>query len=238
MRVFYKGCVVGIALAVLVTAAAMAWLCFGTSGLPNVDRLSLYLRGNTSAIPDACVGPVMAVTSYEGIGKNMRAALSVAETPEDSPSFLAATYRGFIRRSCASQASLSSLISRTLICAPSRPLKRSLDELRMSIQLERRFSSKELFTILANRSVFADGVVGPEAAAEHFFGKHSCELSIDEAALLAGSIHSQMHFSPTRHPDAAIVRRNQVVDEMLRRGVISEADSLSAKSTAIHMVTE
>ena len=70
MRVFYKVCVVGIALAVLVTAAAMAWLCFGTSGLPNVDQLGLYLRGNTSPIQDACVGPVAAVTSYDGIGKN------------------------------------------------------------------------------------------------------------------------------------------------------------------------
>jgi hypothetical protein len=213
----------------------MAWLRFDTSGLPNIEALQQYLQPNASPIADPCVGTISAVSSYEGIGANMRAALGAAETPEDSPGALTATFGSFSRSREAHRPALSMLIVRTLICAPSRALNHSISELRTAIQLERRYSKRDLFTILANRSIFADGVVGVVAASQHFFRKHASELSIDEAALLAGLIKSPRRLSPITHPDRAIVRRNEVIDAMLRNGTISESDAMNAKAAPLRL---
>ena len=235
MRLFVKICAALLVLVVLFAVGLMAWLRFDTSGLPNIEALQQYLQPNTSPITDPCIGIIPAVLPYEGIGANMSAALGAAEAPEDSPGALTATFRSFNRPREAYHPALSMLVARTLICTPSKPLNHSVSELRTAIQLERRYSKRDLFTILANRSIFADGVVGVEAVSQHFFRKHASELSIDEAALLAGLIKSPRRLSPITHPDRAIVRRNEVIDAMLRNGTISESDAMNAKAAPLRL---
>jgi membrane carboxypeptidase/penicillin-binding protein len=216
----------------------LIWLRFDTSGLPDIEALQQYLQPNTYPIADPCVGTITAVLPYEGIGANMRAALGAAEAPEDSPDALTATFRSFRRSTGTYRRALSMLIARTLICTPSKPLNHSMSGLRTAIQLERRYSKRELLTILANRSIFAAGVVGVEAASLHFFRMHASELSIDEAALLAGLIKSPGRYSPITHPDRAIARRNEVIDAMLRNGTISESGAMSAKAAPLRLAIE
>ena len=216
----------------------MTWLRFDTSGLPDVEALRQYLQPNTSPIADPCIGTVSAVVSYEGIGANMRAALGAAEAPEDSPRALAVPFQRFNRSAERHRPTLSMFISRTLVCTPSRAIDYHIKELRTEIQLERRFSNRDLFTILANRWYFAGNVIGVEVASEYFFRKHASELSIDEAALLAGLIQSPNRLSPVKHPNRALARRNQVIDAMLHNGTISGSEAQSAQAAPLRLATK
>jgi membrane carboxypeptidase/penicillin-binding protein len=235
MRVFFKICITFASATAILLVAALAWLRYDTRGLPNVEPLRQYLQANATPVIDSCLGPITAVTSYESIGSNMRAALSSAEVSEDSPGVLVTAYRDFMRPAGANHVSISLVISRTLVCTNSRPLVHSIDELRTAVQLERRFTSRELFTIFANRLVFANDVIGVESASQYFFRKHSSELSIDEAALLVGMLKSPTRYSPYQHPDRAVLHRNQVIDEMLQQRQISESEAFNAKSALLHI---
>ena len=111
-----------------------------------------------------------------------------------------------------------------------RILYRQLAELRTGVQIERRFSRKDVFTIYVNRLWFAENVVGVEDASGYFFRKHANELDLAEAALLAGMIQNPARFSPVKHPDRALQRRNAIIDAMLARGTINTNEATQAKS--------
>jgi membrane peptidoglycan carboxypeptidase len=104
------------------------------------------------------------------------------------------------------------------------------------VQLERRFSRRELFTIFANRAWFGDGQVGVEAAAQHFFQKEPNRLQVEEAALLAGLIQRPAYLSPITHPDRALKRRNEVIDAMVEAHAIDPKEGQTAKGSALGVV--
>jgi len=116
-------------------------------------------------------------------------------------------------------------------------LNRQLDEFRTALQLERRFSRQELFTILANRLMFGEDIVGVEAASQHFFHKEPSQLLVGEAALLAGLLKAPSYLSPIKHPDRALQRRNEVIDAMLKTHSISESEAYAAKASALAITT-
>ena len=68
-----------------------------------------------------------------------------------------------------------------------------------------------------------------EAAAQHYFHKEPNQLLIGEAALLAGLVARPSYFSPTKHPDRSIQRRNEVIDAMVQVHAISDSDAVTAK---------
>jgi membrane peptidoglycan carboxypeptidase len=111
--------------------------------------------------------------------------------------------------------------------------KRQLDELRTAEQLERHFSRRDLFTMYVNRVYFAEDEIGAQNASQRLFGKNPADLDISQAALLAGMIRSPSRFSPYKHPDRAMLRRNEVIDAMIAANMISSADGESAKSNAL-----
>jgi membrane peptidoglycan carboxypeptidase len=124
-----------------------------------------------------------------------------------------------------------------MFCKPSRTLNRQLDEFRAAVQLERRFSRRERFTILANRLTFGEDIVGVEAASQHFFHKEPSQLNVGEAAILAGVVRAPSYLSPIKHPDRALQRRNEVIDAMLKTHAISESEASIAKASAIAITT-
>jgi penicillin-binding protein 1A len=125
-----------------------------------------------------------------------------------------------------------------MFCAPDRPLHRNLNEIRFAVQLERHFSRRELFTIFADRTYFGENTFGVEAAARHYFNKEPNQLQIGEAALLAGMVKSPSRFSPTKHPDLALQRRNEVVDAMAQAIFIGESDAIAAKSSPLGLAIQ
>jgi membrane peptidoglycan carboxypeptidase len=116
-------------------------------------------------------------------------------------------------------------------------LNRRLDEFRAAVQLERRFSRRELFTIFANRLTFGEDTVGVDAASQHFFHKEPNQLLVGEAALLAGLARAPSNLSPIRHPDRALQRRNEVIDAMVETHAISKSDASRAKASPLPIMT-
>ena len=115
-------------------------------------------------------------------------------------------------------------------------LSRQMDELRTAVQLERRFSRRELFTIFTNRVTFGEDIVGVEPASQHFFHKQPNHLLIEEATLLAGLVKAPSYFSPIKHPDRALRRRNEVIDKMLETRSISESKASAAKASPLSIM--
>ena len=82
-------------------------------------------------------------------------------------------------------------------------MKRKLQELMLAIWLERKFSKDEILALYLNRVYFGAGAYGVEAAAQSYFGKSARQVTVAEAAMLAGLVKSPSRLAPTRNFDAA-----------------------------------
>ncbi|MGD1103306.1 MAG: PBP1A family penicillin-binding protein [Terriglobia bacterium] len=115
---------------------------------------------------------------------------------------------------------LTQQLSRMLFLTPDKSFRRKIQEVLLAIQIERYFTKSQIFTLYANQVDLGHGNFGFEAAAQFYFGKHLNELTLPEAALLAGIPRSPTAYSPILHPDLARRRRNQVLLAMLETGKI------------------
>ena len=108
-----------------------------------------------------------------------------------------------------------------------------MQEALLAIQIERRFTKPQIFTLYANQIFLGHGAYGYEAASEYYFSKPAKQLKLEEAALLAGLPKAPQFYSPITHPDRAIKRRNLVLNAMLEDGKITAAQAADAKSKPI-----
>ena len=116
---------------------------------------------------------------------------------------------------------LTQQLSKRLFLTPEKSFRRKIQEALMAIQIERYFTKSQIFTMYTNQVDLGHGNFGYEAASQFFFGKHIWQLTLPEAALLAGIPKSPTAYSPLVHPEAARRRRNQVLLAMLENGKIS-----------------
>ena len=227
----------------LVLVLGFCWLYFYSRDLPDISILAQYAPATAGEVSDPCLAFSNAISSsravpYEEIGTNVRNAISVVETSESDPGVLRTTLRGLMTEAPRRPPTVASwYVSRTMCYPPLHSIGRQLREIRTAIQLERHYSRRQLFTIFANRSYFGPGLIGVEDGAEFYFHKHSAELSIAEAALLVGLVRSPTVYSPSKHPDRALRRRNEVIDAMLENGSITLAEAQSAKAAPLAVVT-
>src|SRR5438477_9950931 len=103
----------------------------------------------------------------------------------------------------------------------------------LAIQIERRFTKPQIFTLYANQIALGHGVYGFEAASEFYFSKTAKQLTLPEAALLAGLPKGPTYYSPINHPDRAAKRRNLVINAMLEDGKITNAQADEARSAPL-----
>ena len=103
-----------------------------------------------------------------------------------------------------------------------KTITRKINEMALAKELERNFSKDEIMETYLNVIYFGSGAYGLENASETYFGKPAKDLSVDESALLAGMIKSPRTYSPILNYDNAIKRRNLVLSEMKKDGVISQ----------------
>jgi penicillin-binding protein 1A len=117
-----------------------------------------------------------------------------------------------------------------------RTLDRKLEELRIALQLERHHDKREILAAYLNTTYFGDGAIGIEAAARSFLRKPATELSLGEAALLAGLIPSPTDYNPRRNPGLAEDRRQSVLDRVAEAGTVAaeEIEAARAEVPAVH----
>ncbi|HEV2022160.1 MAG TPA: PBP1A family penicillin-binding protein [Terriglobales bacterium] len=130
---------------------------------------------------------------------------------------------------------LTMQLSRNLFLSPERSYSRKFQEVMLSIQIERRFTKPQIFTLYANQIYLGHGVYGFEAASQFYFSKHAKELTLEEAALLAGLPKSPEGLSPINYPERAIRRRNIVLDSLLEDGKITAEQADRAKNSPIKL---
>jgi penicillin-binding protein 1A len=124
---------------------------------------------------------------------------------------------------------LTMQLARNLFLSPDRSFRRKIEEALLAIQIERRFTKQQIFTLYANQIFLGHGVYGFEAASEYYFSKPARDLTLEQAALLAGLPKAPGQYSPILHPDRAIKRRNLVINAMLEDGKITANQANDAR---------
>jgi penicillin-binding protein 1A len=133
---------------------------------------------------------------------------------------------------------LTMQLARNLFLSSDRTAMRKIQEAYLAIQIERAFTKQQIFTLYANQIYLGSGMYGFEAASEYFFSKHAKDLTLTEAALLAGLPKGPAAFSPVMNPERALHRRNLVLSEMESDGVITHAQAEQARAAplGLHIV--
>ena len=117
----------------------------------------------------------------------------------------------------------------------SAPPKRSADkirEMKLAIALEKKYSKDQILQGYLNIIYFDNNVYGIEAAAKYYFGVHAKDLTLPQAATLAGVVNNPAYYDPMTQPQHAIDRRNTVLDKMLQQDKISQAAARRGASRA------
>ncbi|MDE2493340.1 MAG: PBP1A family penicillin-binding protein [Alphaproteobacteria bacterium] len=131
---------------------------------------------------------------------------------------------------------LTQQLAKNLFLQPKRTFDRKIEEAVLALYLESRYSKDQILTLYLNRVYFGAGVYGIEAAAERFFGKHATQLSLPEAAMLAGSVKAPARYNPLADPDASQARANVVLHAMQDAGYIDARTCEEAQATRSRIV--
>lgn len=115
-------------------------------------------------------------------------------------------------------------LAKNLFLSRDRTLKRKIQEAMLAVWLERKLSKDEILSAYLNRVYMGSGAYGIDAAAKVYFNKSSKELTIREAATLAGLLKAPSRYSPSANPDLAAERTRIVLDSMVDAGFIEQED--------------
>jgi penicillin-binding protein 1A len=242
-------------LAFLILAAALVGATTGlllvySTDLPQVDELEHYRPGSITELYDdhgRIIGTFAlqrrVVAAYDDYPQILRDALI---STEDKDFFehsginvwriVGAAYRDIVSGGKVQGAStLTMQLARNLFLSPDRSFHRKIQEALLAIQIERRFTKAQIFTLYANQIFLGHGAYGFESASEYYFSKPAKKLPLDEAALLAGLPKAPQYYSPVLHPDRALRRRNLVINAMLEDGKITAQQATDAKAKPLQL---
>jgi penicillin-binding protein 1A len=152
----------------------------------------------------------------------------------DFPRIAGAAYRNIVKRRKAEGASTISmqLAGNLFLDRSDRSFRRKMQEILLALQIERRYTKPQIFTMYGNQVYLAHGNYGFAAAAQFYFGAPVTDLKLQEAALLAGMINGPK-FSPLLYPEAALSRRNLVLHRMAEEGKITPAEEQAARNSPL-----
>jgi penicillin-binding protein 1A len=131
---------------------------------------------------------------------------------------------------------ISQQLAKIAFLTSERTYKRKLEEALLAIWLEHRLSKDQILEIYLNRVYLGAGTFGVEAAAQRYFGKSARQVSLVEAAMLAGLLKAPSHYAPTASIARAGTRTGLVLDEMLEAGFITQAERTAAPGQPARIV--
>jgi penicillin-binding protein 1A len=242
-------------LGLLVLAAALAGSTFGlllvySTDLPQVDELEHYRPSSITELYDdqgRIIGSFAlqrrVVATYDDYPQVLRDALISIEDKDfyrhwgiNVWRIVGAAYRDIQSGGKVQGAStLTMQLARNLFLSPDRSFPRKIQEALLAIQIERKFTKQQILLLYANQIFLGHGAYGFESASEYYFSKPARNLTLEEAALLAGLPKAPQYYSPIVHPDRALKRRNLVINAMLEDGKITAEQAAEAKARAIQL---
>jgi len=126
-------------------------------------------------------------------------------------------------------------LAKNLFLTPARNFQRKLQEALLAIWLERKFTKQQLLEIYLNRIYLGSGTYGVDAASRRYFGKSAREVTLYEAAVIAGLPKAPTRFNPAQSRDRAAHRAEQVLANMTEAGFITAADAASAQRQSMQL---
>jgi penicillin-binding protein 1A len=111
--------------------------------------------------------------------------------------------------------------------------ERKIREILVAIQIEKRYTKREILTLYCNQMIFGHGTYGVEAAARLYFGKHAKDVTLEEAAMIAGIIQTPARQSPYVNRAAAKFRRDYTLQQMADNGYITQEQADASKNKPI-----
>src|SRR5213596_2201932 len=127
-------------------------------------------------------------------------------------------------------------LAKVLFLTADKSLERKLKEAVLALELERRYSKDRILEMYLNQVYFGHGAYGVEAAARTYFGKSVSELTVREAALLAGLPRAPSSYSPFDHAKAANRRRELVLRRMVEYGALKEEEAKRIARTDLGLI--
>ncbi|HXE81529.1 MAG TPA: PBP1A family penicillin-binding protein [Vicinamibacterales bacterium] len=246
------------ALLVLVAAAVWAatgyaaWLAWDlTSGLPDRERLrSIGDMAQSTTIFDVRDQPAFTIfkeqrieVPLERISPHLiRAVLAVEDqrfydhSGVDAIRVIGAVLANLREgRRAQGGSTITQQLARQSFLSRDKTLRRKIKEVIVAAQIERTYSKKEILELYLNKVYFGDGLYGVEAASLGYFGKHASDVTLAEAALLAGLVKSPSTYAPTVSVERAVARRNLVLQAMQDSGVISKEEAEAARGASVKL---
>ncbi len=120
-------------------------------------------------------------------------------------------------------------LAKNLYLDPGRNIGRKLEELVLTVQLERMYTKNEILEMYLNQIYFGQGAYGIEAAARTYFNKPARDLGLAESAMLAGVPRGPSIYNPSRNYEAAKARQVTVLDRMVELGMVSGEQAARAR---------
>ncbi len=230
---------------------ALAGLLFVyTSDLPQVSELESY-RPDVISEVYADDGQIIGsfalerrvIVDYRRIPRTLQEAIISVEDQNfekhigvDFRRILSAAWTDIVtwkKREGAS--TLTQQLTRNLFLTPDKSFKRKVQEILLSIQIERRYTKQQIMTMYVNQVYIGNGLYGFAAGADYFFDKPIEKLTLDEAALLAGLVQRPSATNPVTNPKACLARRNHVLDRMEAEKYITHEQAEDAKAQPLRL---
>ncbi len=138
------------------------------------------------------------------------------------------------RKKVEGASTLTQQLAKQVFLTPEKSWKRKVNEMFLAVDIEKNLTKDQIFELYANQMYLGHGAYGVEAASRLYFGKHAKELTLPEAAMIAGLFrHRGGYYSPIVHPDHALLRRNTVLHRMLEEHYINQQQYTQAINTPI-----
>jgi penicillin-binding protein 1A len=186
------------------------------------------------------------VIGYDQISPHLRQAIISAEdkTFEEHfglsfPRLMVTAFRDVVFRERAGASTLTQQLARNLFAREigftvgDKSPERKIREILVALQIEKRYTKREILTFYCNHIPWGHGIYGAEAASRFYFGKSARELRLEEAALLAGIVQAPARQSPYVSVERAVRRRNYALQRMADDGYITQEAAAKAKQQPV-----
>jgi penicillin-binding protein 1A len=244
---------IGSVMALLIAGAFAVYINSLTEGLPDYEVLSRYEPPVMTRI-HAADGALMAEYARErrlflpiqAVPDRVKAAFISAED-KNFYTHSGVDFQGLLRavvvnvqnmgsgRRPVGASTITQQVAKNFLLTADQTIDRKVKEALLAFRIEQAYSKDRILELYLNEIFFGLGSYGIAGAALTYFNKSVNELTVGEAAYLAGIIKAPNNYHPFRHTERAIDRRNYVIDRMLENGYVSQAEAADAKAAPLNV---
>lgn len=215
-------------------------------GLGELGLTSIVLAADGSVIAEWHAEEDRVVVEYDDLPRHLVDAVVAIEDERfwDHPGVdLRAIARALIANAEAESitqggSTITQQYIKNVVLTPEVSLERKLEEAQLAVRLEEGLTKEEILTRYVNTIYLGDGAYGVGSAAAHYFGKQVADLTVGEAALLAGLIKNPSTWNPFADEDAALGRRRVVLEQMTRIGALTPDQAAEADAEPLQLIEQ